>query len=381
MWYVYKNGFTLSQFVDFSSNIWYCVENTVLEEEWGMDILFYNACIVDIDEGIKERERNEDLKKYITFLIKSLRNHRNATLYNVARDTTEVIGICKESIALSNSNIKMLDKNCGIIAERFRDKEHEAQKRVERLAIKIKTGCMLQAIIKHDDNTSYLISKIDSVQYLEESLLELNRGIEVNDKKLGKSCLVTFDENHGVQEIKVLLDNSAKYFSSEFLELKPVYTDEHNTKKMIHSVLKVVRDELKHDYHNALVLRNTILHYARSNDLINYDDMVNELVIKYLKETNQNENLISKVESKLNILPEKRGFARQFERIQSAITQRTVKEEYQLNKFSKLVITDQYGDEMFDEIVSGEEDSGRRYLKIYTVETEAFEAFKPSEKQ
>lgn len=352
-------------------------------------ILYSNAYVVNKYTGIERRESNEDLVEYISFIVKAIEENKNTTYYKEAGESTQVIALCKKSIDIIKdyidkvsfgNTINEIESNCNAILSRFSMKEAEAQEIVERLKVTIRPGCVVQAIINGNDKLYYLISKMDFDDFLDDQNLKKATGIYISEKRLGKSCLISFNVDDSIDKIQILLDNPAVYFYKKFLEVEPIYNDSQSTAILVSTVLAVVQKELKKYPKEHLELRNTFIHYTRSNGQINYNDLKEEVFNKYFETSEIEKPIIDKINKTLDSLPEKRGFSRQFNRVLESINVRKIKYHYNLNNYFELTIKEYEEDEIYKTIESGEDETtGRKYIKVYTENTDVLTAFKSTE--
>lgn len=353
-------------------------------------ILKTKAYIIDREVGnVIEKDDSDDLEQYVQYLLRNIEKSKGLSLYEVENPTIGVIANTLESVKRCRHDINEEDeatiaKNFYAIAFRFLSKETDAQEKVEHMNTVIKVGCLVQTIIKNEGNYQYLIAKVDSTDYLNNFDLKRNRGIEISEKRLGKSCLIDICENQdgilSVSQIRILLDNKASYFHKEFLEVLPIYRDDHNTKTMMATVLKCIDDNLRKTYpKQRLLLRNTFIHHVRSNDFIDYTDICTEVFDKYLDSPECEIGVVDreKFKSQLQVLPEKKKFSPQFTKVSKEVKARIFQSEYKLNKGVQLIISDIEQDDLLKNIQSGSEDSGRQYIKVYTTDEEAITAFAP----
>lgn len=349
------------------------------------------AYLVDNEKNeCKLLETHGDYEKYIDFLLESINKSSKLTEYKMRSNKTEVVScvidIMNNASELSTDGLEGTDKQrnlCKIIAKRFLTDEINAQKDVERMDVDIKSGCLMQALVKENDNYKYLIAKLDYSTYLQKLDLDLSEGIEVNKKRLGKSCLFNFEKNMNVMEIsniQVMLDNTAKYFTNKFLEMDPLYSDEQNTETMSAAVVHTIDQCFKKKYpQERLLLKNAFIHHLQTHPLIDYQNIREEIFTKFfagplcqISEEDQN-----KFNSKIAKLPEAKKFSRQFNCIPSKIKNRIIQNRYELTPFVNLELKQDKceEEELFESIQSGEETDGRTYLKIYTNDQEALSAF------
>lgn len=342
--------------------------------------------IANIDTG----DSHTDYKKYINFLLDSIEKSNKLTAYKLTSDTSEVflrvLSSVGEGIDEENGKAKdesTIDSNCEIITKRFLRKELKGQKHVQSMKVEIRSGCLIHAFIKEADSYQYLIAKMDWSDFIERVGLNRSQGIEINKKRLGKSCLFTFNLNKEIRDIRVLLDNSATYFTSDFLELEPAYSDEHNTEVMSSTTVQVIDSCLKKKYpQDRLILRNTFLHYLRTKDFVDFDDIQQNIFKPYLESPlcKINDDDKSKFSKKISDLPNSRHFSCQFNIVPSEIKNNIIRNTYKLTSFANLLILNTSStSDIFNKIKSGSDSSGATYLKIYTTDQEAINTFKPRE--
>lgn len=355
-------------------------------------VLKMKAHIIDREIGnVINKEASTDLELYVPKLIENIEKSKGLSQYKSENSTMGVIALALESVKKCNDEFDekteaILNKNFYSIAFRFLDKETNAQEKVEQLNTVIKVGCLVQAIIKKENHYQYIIAKVDSTDYLNNFDLRKNRGIEISDKRLGKSCLIDFIKNENddliIDQIRILLDNKASYFHKEFLEVIPIYQDDINTKRMMATVLKRIDENLKSKYpKQRLLLRNTFIHHVRTNDFIDYNKICTEVFDKFLDNADCDIELYDreKLKSELQDLPAKKKFSPQFNKVSKEVKARIFQSEYALNKGIQLVISDIEQDELLKNIKSGKEDGGKQFIMIYTTDQEAISAFAPEE--
>lgn len=358
-----------------------------------MKVLKTSAFIIDRENEKKiPKDIGDDAKDYANFLIENVQKSNKKTLYKLISEESTVFRLSREITTMFLAQDNDIEK-CGSaidedrinycfeeIGTRFLEAEIAGQKSVDNIhKIKIKTGCLIQIVIKKTDRYQYLIAKLGSLDFLTESELRRERGYQIDEKKLGKSCLFTFKPNKNVLEvdtIKLLLDNPAAFFVDKFLELKPVYNDDVCTEKMVDSTLKVI-DTLKRDYpQDRRTLRNRFITYVKSNDFFDYEDMIENVFSPVMRtpecKIKDKKGLLEKVAS----LPEKNKFSPQFNIVPKKIKATLVEDRYSISKGIDLVIKDDVKEEIFEIVESMEDKDGRNYLKIYTHDKEIIETFR-----
>lgn len=354
-----------------------------------MQIISKNAYIVDHENNNIEFKdiNNQDYKSYVTNLLNNINHSSSISEYQAQDDgTTHVLNQC--SLLMSTCLEESLDeekikKHTKVIAGRFLDKEIIAQKKISRLNVKIKVGCLIIAVILNNDQYQLLIAKLDSLGGLELEYMTHADIIEDNEKKLGKSCLIDINICKGIPEfgkIQVLLDNKADYFANDFLELKPLFDDGDCTEKVVKSVLDLIDKELKKEHpRERQLLRNSFILHMRSNEFIDYTDATKKIFSEYFDNGSCDLPIEKKnrIEEKLAGLPEKKNFSKQFNRINDRVNVRLTKSEYKLSDEIELVIKEGKIDTtIFQTIIADEELDGRSFIKIYTNDEDTLKTFK-----
>ena len=355
-------------------------------------ILWTYAFFVDNgNHKIERKEGHEDYARYVQFLLRSILTSNKQSDYVPQSDSTEVVSCVKESVKCSIAKpqtgelIEKVVNNCVKITERFMNKEIEAQSNVQRMNIEIKNGCLIHAFIEENGIYQYLIAKMDWTDFLERRNLLLSQGIEVDKKHLGKSCLFSLEfEGSGVEisKAQILLDNQASYFWNNFLELSPIYRDDYCTKTMVDTTVRLIDKSFKARYpQDRLLLKNTFIHYVRSKDFIDFDDIQKQIFEPYLASPTCGIDQMDKTSfiEKMKQLPETKRFSRQFNKVEKEINVNIVKSAYKLTSFANLEIHDAESNQkdVLDKIQSGSDANGLTYLKIYTDNDEAIKTFKP----
>lgn len=357
-----------------------------------MEILFYSGYLNNKKTGEKEcvlQTKENDLEEYLKFYIDILdSNPDKLSLYKLINDdnTRHVVSLIIKSIdnILNNADEKMIKKNMELINDRFFEKEVEAQSRVDRIKTEIKDGCLIQSIYENNDKFYYLIVKTEWDKFLAKQM-KINDGIGINKKNLGKCALFAFNKKTmNLINISIYLDYPAKYFTEKFLELESEYTDEVQTKNMVDYTLKIIDKNLKAKYpQQRLEIRNTFIHKIKTTEFIDFEEIKHDVFQSYIDHqtfSSENEkNDFQKFMNQIDIAPQKGKFNNQFTIIKSAIKAKKLKNSYKLNPYATLEITDNLNENnqmALDSIVSGQEDNGDTFIKIYTTEDEVLKAFK-----
>ncbi len=339
--------------------------------------------LIDNDDAITtKKDVSDDMKAYVELLIKSIEESNRQTQYKLSRDTTEVSQIVLYAVKKETLS-ESLEKKCQSVADRFLQYEFAAKEKIEKLHKTIQNGCLIQALVKISDKQfKYVIAKGDWSEFLNKDTFSMTEGIHINKKNLGKSCIfyISIDSNNdaSITDCKVLLDNPATYFWSEFLELEKCISDDDSTKNLVKKVTKAIDDSFKKDYpRDRQYLRNTFVTYLRSNDLIDYELIKQTIFIPYLENSDIDKSVQDSFLEKYDKLPEsgKNKFGRQFTCIKEKIEANLIKSKYVLDRHIFLEIQDDYDETELSKITSGRDYDQQGFIKIYTDNEEALKTF------
>lgn len=353
-----------------------------------IEVKWVKAYKVDNDKNqIEEVASEGELGEYVDFYMSALRDTRKTAPYRKKSQTGEVLSIITQ-IAERQQNatnpILAPENELSAINDRFLAKETHAQSRIAHLDTRIKQGCLIHALVKNGNHWCYLIAKLQWNEYLEMTSMSKSTGIAFDNKTLGRSCLITLkpERNHmSICRIEISMDTAnTKYFVDGFLEVEPLFDDKKSTEKMTESITNLIdRTFKKNEPRVRLQLKNAFLHEVRSSDHVDYSDIVSNVFERYFFAAGcqVDEKRAEVFLSKLQRLPEEKQFARQFDLVPSAIKQRITSTSYNLK--DNIVLTIKSEGSVFDPlngVVSGVEDDGQTYLKIYTDDREALKTFR-----
>ncbi len=344
-------------------------------------VLYKDVHIVDYEKNqIIDKHVTDDLNGYIIDLSKAIEDSDRLQYFETKDETKQVISNIKSIIInLEQGDTESIPDKVKSIANRLLEKEFEVQKKIERLDKKVKKGSLLQTVFYNENKLeyNYLITKTEHTKYMEEREFSIQSGFKIDDKNLWKSCLVQIikiEDKLQIGDIKVYLDNSATYWHKDFLELEPLREDQQNTKQLFSNVERVLKRNVhgksKYDYN---VLRNSVINYIRSNEQIDYYNLVEVIFERYqCKEldTNSKDKLIKDLKK----LPENNKFDIQFRADPKALNARVIKQSYELVKDIELVIKDIVN---IGHISSEEYNLGNKYIKIKTDNIDAYKTFLP----
>lgn len=321
---------------------------------------------------------------YIEDLIKFSNENKNIRVFKPRSQSTQVITNIKNivnEIQKRDINSDLIISNNEEIASRLLSTEIEAQERISRMGTDIKKGSIIQALLKFDDGTyKYLIAKVDYLDFIDDIDFRQKLGFSAKDKDIDKTCLFEIIYENGQiiidSNAKIYLARKASYWADKFLELEEMRTNEINTIlvfKEVEGVLK--RLVKKKSIKDFTIMRNSLIGKLRTNEHIDYNTMIDELVCDYTPENQEtlNNNVMDSINEKLRELPYVKNFDLQFEPVPSVIKSR-VKSVYHV--YTGIAINvESYVENITDIITSVEEPDGSRYIKIKTTDDETYNRF------
>ncbi len=346
-----------------------------------IDILNKAIFVIDYEqEELREIESKGEFDAYIKGLINNINGNETTRLFKTRRETTEVVN-CVKNIAKNSDNIAEINKYCENIANKLLNEEIKVQKQIEQLRTSIKKGSLLEVLLHDTENDiySFLIAKVEHKSFFDDVKFERRTGYSTEDNKLWKSCLFKFediDKEIEIQEIKVFLDNSAKYWTDNFLEIDPMNSDDLNTNNAFRIIESTLTRNIKKIYpKDYTTLRNSVICYFRSNEMFNFDEMYNTLFERYSPIEMEKDVYTVYVIDKVKKIKENNKFDNQF-KINQKIIKAKVKKVYEVNNNIEIKIMD--GIENLDEIINSYEDpqTGEKFIKIKTNNEETYNSFR-----
>ncbi|KER62662.1 hypothetical protein HR52_06510 [Aeromonas hydrophila] len=226
----------------------------------------------------------------------------------------------------------------------------------------VKKGSFLQFLYTEDDGSiAYLGVKIEHQSFLDEIDFKKKIGLSIANK-IYKACRVNFDHKNIPDKVFVY-DTNAKpstYWWHDFLELKELRNDAHNTTVASTEVIRVI-NRIKKDYPtDYTILRNSIVSSFKQNKGFNYYDFLNDTIEDYEPEDSALKAKMPDIVKTLMDLPAKKQFDTQFSLVPSAVPFRRAK--YNLSKEISLTIED--GIENLNEKIWSERTASGKELVI-----------------
>lgn len=290
-----------------------------------MDIIFSRLHHIDFESNtaiLAEKEKS-DVSTYIEVITQDTIGNKNSKHFNVVDETTQVISIINNFIKTYIDHPKELENdiiNSGTerIAKRLALKESEKESQISRMGSHIKKGSLIQALVSIEDSLIYVLAKVENMKFLDTDRYEFTTGLPL-EKFILKTCIITYNKTEIVEiEMADSTGNIADYWSNGLLEVKEVQGDEANTIVSFKEIDKILAKNLKREYQSDYtLLRNSLIGYYNQNKCFKYSDLMDK-VFRCYQPDNSDLN-INEIFNKLEELPEKKQFDRQFSIIPKAI--------------------------------------------------------------
>ena len=352
-----------------------------------IDILNKAIFVVDYEqEEITEIDSKGEFDEYIKGLITNINENETTRLFKTRRDTTEVINCAQNIMKNFNDNNGQIDKfneYCENIANKLLNEEIKTQEQISKLGTSVKKGSLIEVLLYNSENNTYsfLIAKVEHKSFFDDINFERRTGYSTEDNKLWKSCLFNFGnitEEISIEEIKVFLDNNAKYWTDSFLEIDPMNDDDKNTNNAFKSIEIALTRNIKKCYpKDYTTLRNSVICYFRSKEMFDFDDMYESIFKSYSPIEMEADVYTASVIDKIKKVKESGKFDKQF-KINQKIIKAKVKNLYVVYNNIEIKIMD--GIENLDEIINSYKDpnTGEKFIRIKTNNDETYNSFKKS---
>lgn len=342
-----------------------------------MNIIRKSIHIIDYDnQETRLINAPESFDSYVSELINHINSNISVREYKTRSNATEVIG-CILNMCSNDKKEDIFLNKTDIIAKRLLFNESDAQSKINRTNTTVQRGSLVQALLFEEDENKYvyLLAKVEHTEWVDDSDFTFKTGFSKDKKKMWKSCL--FDIQDALSDVfyaKVYSDTKAQYWSNGFLELDEVYSDESNTVKAFSSIDATLgrsfRGIISPDH---TLIRNSFVHYMKSNEHIDYPKMVESILGNYTPvDSNISLDKISEIKERLLEQPQKKNFDNQFNAVGSAINAR-IKRVYQVNEGIELKVN---GDiKELSETINSYEENGVRYIRIRTNNMSTYKQF------
>lgn len=261
--------------------------------------LLSHSILIEDEKIVENKIENEEAKNFFNKVINEILEKDSKKSYKIASLTTEVVSIII-NVLKENYPYEILEN----ISKRLLKVEIEAQKNIDKLKIKIKKGCLVQAYIKKDEKKYFIITKIEATDGLDMEELKI-REILPFQKKILKNALFEINEENEIENIFLSDTNGdiSKYWYNDFLEIEEMTTDEVNTEKTYNIIMKEIDKGLKEvsppDY---IFCRNKCIGFFKTKEFFDFNEAMNEIFMIYEFENQQieKEKIVKKIHEKIS---------------------------------------------------------------------------------
>lgn len=346
-------------------------------------VIYKSFHTIDVDSGqCIRRVIPPDFSTFINEYVDYAAQNDSVKYYTIKSEHTTVVHcidqLVNDAMADDGNEEELqfrLNQFSQVIADKLVSEEQEAQARIRGTGKRIKKGSLVQAFIKTDDQEYlYIIAKVEHTEYFDGESLEKSFGFPSEKKNVWKSAVFPLSVEQGVifDTVRVYTDNDAKYWAAEFLELNETRNDKDNTSVAYTAIdqelKRRVRKISERDY---WILNNSVYQKMRTQHLLNYPEMVNELLTGYEAECPELD--IESLKTTLLALPTNKNFDTQFNTVPSVLDRKRHL-KYPLMPNIELRINGTVEDIKGD-IVSFTDEQGTRYIKIKCHDTKTYQAF------
>lgn len=318
---------------------------------------------------LKNKPKNDEFYNYFTQVLEKISKNKDLKNYLPKSNSTEVVSLIRKIIKLSENNDEA-EKSFEAISQRLLEKEVEAQKRIDKMHREVQVGTLMQALFYDECNNFFLflIAKVQHIDFVNNNDLTFQSGFP-KDLKVFKSCIFYFDDqNQEVNAVQLHLNNVAKYWSDDFLELRELTSDEKNTETAFKAVDGFLNRRVKIKYpEDRASLRNYFITYFRQNSVMKFNEMIDSLFESYQPISDDFPK--EKIKAGLLELPTKRSFDSNFT-IVSDIIKARITTTYDVYSGITLKVSDNR------EVITVIEESGKNFLKIPVSDETTYNEFK-----
>lgn len=224
---------------------------------------------------------NSDLHTYLDELLYEISSKPQHRAYQLCSSTTEfatsLSGFCQAQ--------GVVTAGAQALAARLLRIELQTDAKYGHLnpsGTHIRKGSFLQYIYSENSLFHYLGVKVDHHAFIDERDLRRRIGLG-QTQKLFKACRVTFDAN-GVPQETLVFDTNARpsvYWWREFLELRELRSDQHNTETAIRGVIKCLNTIKKTAPTDYTHLRNAAITAFKQAGPLDFTVFVDNIFTNY----------------------------------------------------------------------------------------------------
>lgn len=355
-----------------------------------MEIKFSSIHSIDLDQGsVNYRDHKNDFEEALSRMLQQINMQENLKKYIEKSQDTLVLKTVKEvckKIYKNELDINSFNKYAYKIAYHLLEIELFLDDRQQKtIGNRIQRGSLLQAIVYNEEKEryEYYLSKFEHAEFYSELDFIKTIGIQIKNTKVYKSCRLIFSVNDEdcieFEDAEVYVNNNAKYWSGEFLELSEASTDEYNTKTSFNEIRKCLNINVKKQYpaDHPILFNAFYGYFKKEKRTINYYDMLDEIMDGYVG-TDMSKDDVERLKAKLESLPKTKKFDTQFTTNPDVISAK-IKQTYDVISGVELVLNRKNQIENIKETISSVIENDEMYIKIKVTEPDTFNAFKRKE--
>lgn len=320
----------------------------------------------DTIENITHEVIGTDFEPYLKELIQQVSNDANSRNFEFLSETTEI-----RVLISSMLNGSKFEDYCSGASKRLLTHEKTAQEGIIQMGKEIQKGMIILAIVSKDHQKGFFICKAEHLDFLDENSFKRTRGLPIK-KKLFKAFLTTVNTDKSIESVLVYDTNPvmSKYWWQDYLELKPVFTDSHNTKSAFEAIdNKLFQPIKKKHLSDYTCLRNSSVRYFRSKEEFSLEGFIQDILEGY--PPIDTDLSIEGLKEKIRAFPEKYKFDNRFTIDKKEVTARQ-KTTVRLNEHLDLIIKSDI--DLANTIIPVEDPDGQKYIKIKS--EEGYNAFR-----
>lgn len=333
-----------------------------------MNTFFTTMHFIDVENEETQHKNIEnaaDAQSYIRQLMEEILRNESKRKYEPRAETTRVVSqIIK---VFNEKKLELEDRD--IIALKLLDAENNAQERIDRLGIKIKKGSLIQSLFFENNKYYYLISKVESEAFLDETDLNRKIGLRYEDKAF-KNCLIEFEGND-IKEIYISDKNTGgtEYWHGEFLELKEKVNNHLNTETAFDIFEKVINTAFKKRPRELAIHKNQLFGYFENENNFDVEDC-----LKHVFGSSSREDInIDSIKESILTKTSKSDTDTQFFIEKEAINKKKLSIVKKINPHVTITLnghTKQLEDNIFSIV-----ENGKKFIKIKVTNDETYETF------
>ncbi|MBT2685311.1 nucleoid-associated protein [Bacillus sp. ISL-37] len=323
-----------------------------------------------------------DFEQFTNKLFMQDLSAANKRSFKFSRESSEVAQIVNDLVNnVDNPNFNStFEAKTDLLAERLLDVQQKVAQRHPGINPP-KNGSLVVVFQKQNDKINILLSKIDQAIFLNLEDALYKSGLP-DEKATQKTCSISYhlvDDKYEIASI-IVSDTKPKislFWSEDFLELKELTSDEHNTTTAFTAIENVISSYVKRKSRGDYTeLRNNLVGYFQTRQSFRLDDMIDYVIGEYRPDNQEID--ISKLKEKLNKLPEKNHFDTSFNIVSSQIKAR-FKRTYKVSEKIELRTSD-YIEDLKNVIVAKEDpEYGNKILVIRNISEDIYNTFKGQE--